>query len=325
MVGRRVRRGLAAGVLLAAAACATGSGGDAAAPDAAAPETSPTAPLGAPSAKPTAPMDRDGEGVPEEVSSLLEEMNSSTEPTARTTRRLRGSDISWPQCPEGMGIPERRTLGLPMPEESSEFVIIGLTNGPAFTPNPCLVDQVAWARENRQLVAAYAVVSFPQRDQLRRFGDEGPFDGSSRLGRLRNAGYQAGLYSVQVMERAGLPSPIMWVDVEPVSDFEWSEDRVANAAVVEGSVRAYRDHGLRIGFYSTPHLWSQIVGDYATGAPEWRAAGESPMSEALERCGEDWSIQGGEAVMGQWLADSRDHNITCPGQELDLAEWFHRF
>src|SRR6478672_8225031 len=53
-----------------------------------------------------------------------------------------GGDVSWPQCPKGMGIPQKRSLGLPMPQSSAKFVLVGLTNGPGFTPNPCLADQV---------------------------------------------------------------------------------------------------------------------------------------------------------------------------------------
>ena len=49
---------------------------------------------------------------------------------------------------------------------------------------------------------------------------------------------------------------------------------------------------------------------------------ETSRAEALERCGADWSIQGGEPVLGQWLEDSRDHNVTCPGISRDLGRWF---
>ena len=57
-----------------------------------------------------------------------------------------GADVSWPNCPVGLGIPERRTLGLPLPRADARFVVVGLTNGPAFTPNPCLAAQVAGQR-----------------------------------------------------------------------------------------------------------------------------------------------------------------------------------
>ena len=45
-----------------------------------------------------------------------------------------GHDVSWPQCPGG----------LPMPPEDTEFVVVGLTRGLAFTENPCLDWQFQW-------------------------------------------------------------------------------------------------------------------------------------------------------------------------------------
>ena len=233
-----------------------------------------------------------------------------------------GSDISWPQCPVGLGMPERRTLGLPAPLPEAQYVIIGLTNGPAFTANPCLADQVDSVRSSGRLLGAYTVTSYPDAEALAAVGDDGPYDGSTPGGALANAGYQQAVFGVAAMQRTGLETPAVWVDVEPVRDFEWSGDLAANAAVVRGLVRGYQDAGYEVGVYSTPYLWEQIVGDLELGLPEWRAAGETSRAEALERCGPQWSIQGGEAVMGQWLEDSRDHNVTCPGVSADLGRWF---
>lgn len=236
-----------------------------------------------------------------------------------------GGDVSWPQCPRGMGIPERPTLGMPMPLPDAEFVVLGLTNGPGFTDNPCLADQVAWVRERRLMASAYAVASFPDDDRIAEHGGSGPFDGGTDLGALANTGYQQALENVATMRRAGLNTPLVWVDVEPVPDFEWSGDPVANSAVVEGAVEGYRLAGYAVGVYSTPALWAGVVGDLALGLPEWRAAGHTSREEALSRCGEDWSIQGGPAVMGQWVEDRRDRNVTCPGQEKRLGHWFHQY
>ncbi|WP_341926447.1 hypothetical protein [Nocardioides psychrotolerans] len=236
-----------------------------------------------------------------------------------------GGDISWPQCPVGMGIAQKRTLGLPLPIPEARYVVIGLTNGPGFYANPCLGEQVTWARENDVLVSAYAVASYPEAPELRRFATEGPYDGSDGLGALRNVGYQQARFNIASMQTAGLETPIVWIDVEPVPDFEWSSDPVANAAVVEGLARGYRDAGYDIGVYSTPYLWEGVVGDLALGVPEWRAAGQTSREEALGRCGTDWVIQGGEAVMGQWVEAGRDQNVTCPGISADLGRWFHRY
>ncbi|KQT92130.1 hypothetical protein ASG49_09205 [Marmoricola sp. Leaf446] len=234
-----------------------------------------------------------------------------------------GGDISWPQCPRGLGIPERRTLGLPLPPPEAEYVVIGLTNGPSFTANPCLADQVGWARQRGLPTSAYVVLSGPYADTLARFGGRGPFDAGTEAGRLANLGHAQARYALGVMRRAGLETPFVWLDVEPVPAFEWSDDPAANAQVVRGAARAWTDAGFGIGVYSTASLWAGVVGDLELGLPEWRAAGETSRAEALRRCGPASRIQGGPAVMGQWLQDSRDHDVTCPGAAADLGRYFH--
>jgi hypothetical protein len=237
-----------------------------------------------------------------------------------------GGDISWPQCPKGMGIPEKRTLGMPMPLPEAKYVIIGLTNGPGFTPNPCLADQVDWVRTRTLMAAGYAVSSYPTPEQLQEYGGKGPFDAGTDVGRLRNVGYQQALFTIAQMKAAKLVTPIVWIDVEPVPSFEWSSDKAANAAVVQGVARGYTDNGYDIGVYSTPALYEGVVGDLSLGGiPEWRAAGQTSQTEALARCGKDWSIQGGEGVMGQWVQYSRDLNITCPGVERQMFRFFHQY
>lgn len=236
-----------------------------------------------------------------------------------------GADLSWPQCPAGMGIPQKRSSGAPLPLDTARYVVVGLTNGPGLTPNPCLAEQVAFVRDRKLLAAAYAVASYPDAAALARDGQVGPYDGADPLGALANAGYQQALYNVASMANTGLVSPVLWIDVEPVPDFEWSSDTVANAAVVQGAARGYTDSGLRVGVYSTPSLWTGVVGDLSLGVPEWRAAGQTSRAEATSRCGSDWVIQGGEAVLGQWVEQGRDQNITCPGVHGDLGRWFHQY
>lgn len=236
-----------------------------------------------------------------------------------------GADISWPQCPRGLGIPQKRTLGMPPPLPQAAYVVVGLTNGPGFVANPCLSDQVESVRSGGLLGAAYAVASFPDDATVETFATAGPFVGGGRLVALRNTGYQQARFNVTSMITSGLETPIVWIDVEPVPDFAWSADPVANAAVVEGVARGYTDAGYRIGVYSTPYLWSSVVGDLVLGVPEWRAAGQTSRAEALNRCGPDGSIQGGRPVLGQWVESDRDQNITCPGIAAELSRWFHQY
>ncbi len=316
-----------AAILVVAALLAGCSGGETE------PDSSPGgSTAGSPSPRPTSvvtPTQAPDAARLQALAQLAEEAAAALPPPRTPAPRPRGTvlgaDVSWPQCPKGMGIPERRTLGAPMPLPEAEFVVIGLTNGPGFTTNPCLAEQVAWVRERHLMAAAYAVASWPDDAAVAEHGDAGPFDGATELGSLANAGYQQALTNVATMRRAGLGTPVVWVDVESVPDFEWSGDTVANAAVVQGVARGYADAGYEVGIYSTPSLWSGVVGDLALGLPEWRAAGQTSRQEALDRCGPDWRIQRGRAVLGQWVEQGRDQNITCPGVGADLGRWFQQY
>lgn len=325
---RRAVGFVAMGLVLPALVACGGSDGPSGAParppSSSAPTASPTD-----SGKPAGDAGDPGKDA-SDLAKAAEDLARATEqPTGDIAPRdgdVLGGDISWPQCPKGMGIPEKQGQGMPMPLPTAEYVVIGLTNGPGFTPNPCLAAQVKWAKDNDVLVAVYAVSSYPDAATLKDHGADGPYDASTKLGQLKNVGYAQARFNIGTMAEVGLLSPIIWIDVEPVPVFEWSSDLKANAAVIEGVARGYVDAGFRIGIYSTPSLYARVVGDFDLGGiPEWRAAGQTSRAEALNRCGPDWSIQGGTAVLGQWVEQRRDMNVTCPGIAVDLGQWFHRF
>ncbi len=284
------------------------------------PVADPTTPEASPTALPTAPpvdqaeLQRQEELV--QLAAAAQEqaaaLNAQEDAVPPRDGPVLGADISWPQCPPGMGIEHKETSGQPMPTDEAEYVVVGLTNGPGFHANPCLADQVAWVRQRGLLMAAYSVISWP---------DEAA---QAEYGGLQEAGYAQAQFNVASMEAAGLESPLVCLDVEQVPFYEWSADKNANAQVVVGAAQGYLDAGYRVGVYSTPYIWESLVGDLAFGVPEWRAAGQTSQAEALDRCGDDWSIQGGEAVLGQWVQDARDKNITCPRIEADLGRWFAR-
>lgn len=304
-----VRRALAAVVCLGLlSACASEEDPPAAEPSA------PATPTALPTAPPVdeAELQRQEELV--QLAAAAQEqaaiLNAQEDAVPPRDGPVLGADISWPQCPPGMGIEHKETSGQPMPTAEAEYVVIGLTNGPGFHANPCLADQVAWVKRRGLLLAAYSVISWP---------DEAA---QAQYGGLWEAGYAQAQFNVASMEAAGLESPLVWLDVEQVPFYEWSADTAANAQVVVGAAQGYLDAGFRVGVYSTPYIWESLVGDLALGVPEWRAAGQTSRAEALDRCGKDWSIQGGRAVLGQWVQDNRDKNITCPGIEAELGRWF---
>jgi len=238
-----------------------------------------------------------------------------------------GGDISWPNCPKGMGIPSRRTLGKPLPRPGTRFVVIGLTNGPAFHPNPCLVSQVAYARERHLYAAAYAVATYPTRRQLTRYGAAGPHTHARRHGKLWNTGYAQARINIAQMRSAGLRSPFVWIDVEPVTaPAPWSGRPRQNKAVLDGVIAGYRSAGLRVGFYSVPRMWRSIVGRARYRLPEWRTAGDTTRRAALRKCRTD-SFQGGRAVIAQWWDQDRDYDVLCPGRPRGevLTRYFTKF
>jgi len=227
-----------------------------------------------------------------------------------------------------MGIPQKRSEGAPMPLGSARFVVLGLTNGPGFVANPCLADQLAWVKQRHLLVSAYSVISAPYGDVLARYGGTGPYDASTKTGRLGNVGYQEALFNVGTMRAVGLQTPFVWLDVEPVTGFDWPSgkpgDTAANAAVIKGAARGYEEQGYQVGVYSIESLWKRVVGDLRLGLPEWRPAGGTGWAEAVRRCGGDWMFQGGAAVLAQWVGQGRDQDVTCPGQAPYLSLWFHQ-
>jgi hypothetical protein len=175
------------------------------------------------------------------------------------------------------------------------------------------------------MLGVYAVISGPNALTPAGTTGRGPFDASTAAGRMGNLGYQQAKYSIAVMKGMDLEVPGVWLDVEPVPEFDWGSDTAANAAVVHGAARAYREAGYQVGAYSTPALWQHVVGDLRLGVPEWRAAGQTSRAEALRRCARSWSFQGGQALLAQWVEAGRDQNVVCPGADLVASRWFHEY
>lgn len=235
---------------------------------------------------------------------------------AADTIPVKGADASWPNCPKGMGIPSRKTLGLPMPKKEAKFVILGLTNGPGFYPNPCIQSQVDWAKKRGIWVGTYAMTTYPKPAQLRKHGTAGPWEPTSKLNRLRNAGYAQAQFNLATMDRVGLVKKFVWVDVEPYAVAPWTSNRTWNKAVLDGVLQGYDDAGVATGFYTSPGPWRDIIGTARYGLPEWRTAGGHPWSStnygSARRMCSVTNVQGGKTLVAQWWDTKRDYNLLCP-------------
>lgn len=222
-----------------------------------------------------------------------------------------GADVSWPQCPKGMGIPSRRTEGQPMPTTDASFVVVGLTNGPGFYPNPCLGDQVAWVASHHRFLAAYAMTTYPRKKQIRAYGQDGPYDATTARGALRNTAYAEATYNLATMSSAAMTVPMIWVDVEPYPVSPWSKSHSANRAVVRSVVRAYTDAAYRVGIYTYPNGWKNVVGSWRMpDLPTWSTIGSGRPAHARHACGIGPS--GGRDWLMQWWHANRDKDLVCP-------------
>lgn len=212
-------------------------------------------------------------------------------------RSVFGADISWPNCANGQ----------PMPLPQTRYVVLGLTRGPAFTPNPCLRAQVDWVRARHLWVAAYAITNSPTRAQFAAYGGRG-----TRLQRMHRVGRAQAAFNLRTARAAGLRVPVVWVDVEPYPKRPWSTNTRDNNAVIDGAVAGYRAAGLRVGIYSYASGWRTITGGRSLpGAATWVPAGRQDRRAALAKCSAP-SFSGGPVYLGQWTDGRRDYNVTCP-------------
>jgi hypothetical protein len=232
---------------------------------------------------------------------------AAAQPASAATIPINGADVSWPQCPVG-------NLTTPMPTLSARFMIMGTTAGYAFADNPCLADQVAWAKARHLYVGAYVFTGLPNAAEIaaHKADSNGVFTTSTSRGRLQNAGYGQARQTVRAMRAAKLKVPFVWIDIEPSGKRPWKVTQLSNRSFVEGMIRAYRDLGYGVGFYLSPSSYDDIL-DIDFKLPEWRTAGPATRSDAIAKCKET-AVQGGKIVLAQWWTKTtpRDFDVLCP-------------
>ncbi|HEY8653759.1 MAG TPA: hypothetical protein VIL87_11825, partial [Dermatophilaceae bacterium] len=146
-----------------------------------------------------------------------------------------GNDISWPQCPSSQG-----GYDLPGPHPGASFAVLGLTDGGSFRANPCIGREVRAVKARHLWVGAYAISTYPTSAERARYGGTG-----TMTERLRRAGAAQAEFNLATMARAGLQSPMVWIDVEPRTRSPWSASTASNNAVIDGVIARYKAAGVR--------------------------------------------------------------------------------
>ena len=223
-----------------------------------------------------------------------------------------GIDVSWPQC------------GASLPRVRLDFAIVGVTYGYATTANPCLADQVAWARQTGARLSLYAVPNSPDAETIERGAVAGHCTASDVACRQFYAGVVQARHALAVAKRAHVSAATWWLDVEEtIYGTLWSHDTTANRALLRGWVATLEDAGVHVGVYSTVWYWSQITGNWQVGLPQWFAIGEAGLDAAREGCASGFS--NGPVVLTQWLTGPVDGDLVCPGNRALAIKLFGRW
>jgi len=204
-----------------------------------------------------------------------------------------GFDISWPQC----GSP------LPGPQVVAP---VGVNNGSAFTLNPCLSSEVAWAGSSLTL---YTNLNSPTPHTDPSQWYSGPAGTCTELGCASwNYGYKSAQWAMRAARDAGASSKTWWLDVEKSNI--WSPNTEANDDVVSGAIAAVRQAGAQPAVYATALQWQEIAGGWTPGVPVWFPIGNTPAPPA-SFCSPT-SFAGGPVYMVQSLPGSPyDQDYTC--------------
>ncbi len=244
-----------------------------------------------------------------------------------------GVDVSWPQC------------GKTLPKDFA-FGIVGVNGGLATTTNPCLKDQLIWAKTANGSTAQEKVQLYVNTANPGGLGtDSWPRNNIDPSGATINNPYgecvgadnlacawQYGWNRAQqdVIERfmpaaaqANLPtepsSYIWWLDVETENTWKLGGtefDHQSNVADIEGMTSYLASRGARVGLYSTTAQWGQIAGNAVSatsnlnGLPSWRPGGASQKT-AQDACKAPGLTSGGRTILTQFVSKSLDYNVSC--------------
>jgi hypothetical protein len=205
-----------------------------------------------------------------------------------------GYDVSHPQC--GSQLPA-----------GGGFGIVGVTGGRLLSSNRCASEQFAWAAAKRGK-AVYVNTGFPGQGDPVAYGRRVIADAISREHAAGSAG-----------------TTMWWLDVETVNT--WAGTQQQNATVLDAMAARLQELGARVGIYSTPDMWGEIVGPWAPGLPVWYATGPGTAAEAAAACSSGFA--GSPTAIVQWVAQTPngalDHDLICPafrnraGELLDLT------
>jgi hypothetical protein len=229
----------------------------------------------------------------------------------------RGHDVSYPQC--GSALPT-----------SGQFGLVGVDGGRPFAVNPCLAEQIAWARTfGRPGYYANTANPGPRLSSHWPIGQHGPKVCTKARPDSAGCAYDYGVNAAKssfararaAARSIGAKDPVdstWWLDVELHNT--WEADQFGPApqylrndvAALAGMVHALHRKGVRhVGVYSTAHQWGVVTGGASLGkAPVWYA-GTGGQANARNHCRPAFSFTGGPIRMAQYATNGFDGDLRC--------------
>jgi hypothetical protein len=234
-----------------------------------------------------------------------------------------GYDVSYPDC------------GAPLPA-SPRFGIVGVNDGVTFSSNPCLADELTWARNAANHAPQFYINTGdpgPQFSAHWPSGQQTPKPCNAGQPNSTNCSYDYGWnFAKDSFNRgsfaagtANAQAARWWLDVEIENSWQTLEaaygqtttSKRNDTAAVSGAVAALKDAGItKLGIYSTSYQWTQItggpsvVGTRFAHISNW-LAGYTSQANAQAGCSNP-SFTGGPVVYTQFPSGNFDADFKCP-------------
>ncbi len=209
-----------------------------------------------------------------------------------------GLDISFPQG------------AIPSLPPGYAFLIVGVTNGRAYTENPYLSSQVSLAQGKP--LSLYINMNAPVGSTVRgNTSSPKTCSKSDKVCQAYNYGYNAAAYSYSYAQVNGA---LWWLDVETSNS--WSATKAINDATLQGAIDYLNLQGAVVGIYSTPSMWNTIAGSSfiprqttISVVPNWipgasAASPQSACSQTITGNGQTW--------LTQYTSGGFDYDYACP-------------
>ncbi len=217
---------------------------------------------------------------------------------------------SYPSTTTGYDISYNASA--PYPSTPFGFGVVGVTHGKAFTYNTSLADEYTWAKQGSATSPTlYMNLNAPV-GSTAKSNESGPVacpkGKAGGICQAHNYGWNAAQDAYNYATQQGATATTWWLDIETANS--WSGSLATNQATIQGAIDFLNGKGITVGAYSTPGMWSAIVGSWTPGIPEWFAKGLTTQQDAASACS-NTSFTGGTL----WLVQFIDKTISSVDQD----------